>query len=84
MASGLPPSPTTSTWAGAASCLQRTVTRDNEIFLHKPSVMTLVTIYIVTVSVSVLVPGVLTNQTVVAGAGEIRLSCQVGVVACYL
>ena len=36
-----------------------------------------------TVSVSVLVPGILTNQTVVAGAGEIRLSCQVGVVACY-
>ena len=34
----------------------------------------------VTVSVSVLVPGVLTNQTVVAGAGEIRLSCQVRVV----
>ena len=49
---------------------------------QKPSVMTLVTT--VTVSVSVLVPGVLTNQTVVAGAGEIRLSCQVGVVACYL
>ena len=44
--------------------------------------MTLVTT--VTVSVSVLVPGVLTNQTVVAGAGEIRLSCQVGVISCYL
>ena len=44
--------------------------------------MTVVTPYhsVVTVFVSVLVPGVLTNQTVVAGAGEIRLSCQVRVV----